>query len=226
MAKRNILITGVSRGLGQALCVEFDKLGHRVAGCARDQEALESLEKQLDSRHHFSRVDLCDDAAVEQWINQVVDEWGVPDLVINNAATINENAPLWDVPLPEFKQLMDINITSVFSVIRHIVPHLIHQGSGVIANLSSGWGRSVSADVAPYCATKFAIEGMTMALAQDLPNNIAAVPVNPGVINTDMLQSCFGPSANDAPTPAQWAKKAAPFYLKIKLSDNGTPMTV
>lgn len=226
MTARNILITGVSRGLGRALCVEFDQLGHHVAGCARAASAVKELGEQLDARHHFSNVDLTDDDAVARWIDNVVTNWGTPDLVINNAASINQNAALWDVPLDEFKQLMDINITGVFSVIRHITPHLVKQGHGIIANLSSGWGRSVSADVAPYCASKFAIEGMTMALAQDLPDGLAAVAVNPGIINTEMLQSCFGPSAKDAPSPEQWAKRAAPFYLNIKPTDTGTPMSV
>ena len=150
----------------------------------------------------------------------------IRDRVINNAALINKNAPLWEVPLPEFKQLVDVNITGVFSVVRHIVPHMIEQGTGVIANLSSGWGRSTSSDVAPYCATKFAIEGMTQALARDLPHGLAAVPVNPGVINTEMLQSAFGAGAEHSPSPQTWAKRAAPFYLGLGVKDNGMPLTV
>ena len=226
MAQKNILITGVSRGLGHALCREFDTLDHNLAGCARDESAINQLKNDLDSRHHFTSVDLTDDKAVQTWINQVVTEWGVPELIINNAGIINKNANLWTVPPDEFKQLLDVNITGVFSVIRHITPHLIEQGHGIIANLSSGWGRSVSAGVAPYCATKFAIEGLTMALAQELPDGLAAVAVNPGIINTDMLQSCFGPEANSAPTPEDWASRAAQFYLRIKVSDSGKPLSV
>ncbi len=226
MSKRHILITGVSRGLGYALCQEFDRLGHAIAGCARNDKSIDQLRTGLGPGHHFSTVDVTDDEAVGRWVEKVTSVWGVPDLVINNAATINKNAALWDVPLGEFRQLVDVNITGVFSVVRHITPHLIEQGSGVIANLSSGWGRSVSADVAAYCATKYAIEGMTMALAEDLPTGLAAVPVNPGIINTEMLQSCFGPSADQAPTPEQWASKAAKFYLQLSVKDNGKPLSV
>lgn len=222
----NILITGVSRGLGKALCEEFAQQGHSVAGCARSEAAVDDLRQALGGSHHLSAVDLASDVAVQKWIATLEAEWAVPDLVINNAAVINDSGPLWDVPFDEFEQLIAINITAVFSVIRHALPSMIERGSGVIANLSSGWGRSVSADVASYCASKWAIEGMTQALAQDLPAGLAAVPVNPGVINTEMLQSCFGESASDAPTPEQWVKNAAPLFLGLGPNDNGQQRTV
>jgi len=221
-----ILITGVSRGLGEALCREYAQQGHTLAGCARSAEAVKTLQGALGPDHQFSAIDLSDDNAVQSWITQLEQQWGVPDLVINNAAVIAKNAPLWEVPLEEFQQVVDINITAVFSVIRHVLPAMIARGSGVIANLSSGWGRSVSADVAVYCASKWAIEGMTQALAQDLPDGLAAVPVNPGIINTEMLQSCFGAAANDAATPAAWAKKAAPVFLNLGPQDNGQQRSV
>jgi len=222
----NILITGVSRGLGQALCHEYARQGHTLAGCARSAAAVERLQDTLGQDHRFDAVNLGDDKAVQIWITELEKKWGVPDLVINNAAVIADNAPLWEVPLEEFKQVVDINITAVFSVIRHVLPAMIARRSGVIANISSGWGRSVSADVAVYCASKWAIEGMTQALAQDLPDGLAAVPVNPGIINTEMLQSCFGDGANDAPTPEAWAKKAAPLFVGLGPKDNGQQRTV
>lgn len=221
-----IVITGVSRGLGRALSEEFARQGHAVAGCARTQSAIDELRDLTGQGHHFTAVDLASDYSIEQWIRTLNAEWGVPDLVINNAAIINQNAPLWEVPFDDFEQLVTINITGVFSVIRHVLPPMIKRGSGVIANLSSGWGRSVSADVASYCASKWAIEGMTQALAQDLPEGLAAVPVNPGVINTEMLQSCFGPSADNAITTAQWVKQAAPLFLGLGPKDNGQQRSV
>jgi len=216
-----ILITGVSRGLGEALCREYAKQGHTLAGCARNTKAVKSLQDSVGTDHHMSTVDLCDDQAVQCWIEKLEQEWGVPDLVINNAAVIARNAPLWEVPLQEFKHVVDINITAVFSVIRHVLPAMIKRKRGVIANISSGWGRSVSADVAVYCASKWAIEGMTQALAQELPKGLAAVPVNPGIINTKILQSCFGAAANDAATPEAWALRAAPMFLSLGPEDNG-----
>ena len=130
------------------------------------------------------------------------------------------------MPAAEFDRVIDVNIKGVANVIRHFAPAMIARGSGVIANLSSGWGRSTAPEVAPYCATKWAIEGLTRALAQELPRGMAAVPVNPGIIDTDMLRSCFGGSSSEYPDPAEWAESAVPFFLGLGPADNGKPMTV
>ena len=79
--------------------------------------------------------------------------------------------------------------------------------------------------VGPYCATKWAIEGLTRALADDLPYGMAAIPLNPGIIHTDMLESCFGANAAAYPRAEQWAKKAVPFLLDLGQEDNGDPLT-
>ena len=95
-----------------------------------------------------------------------------------------------------------------------------------VLNFSSGWGRSADAEVAPYCATKWAIKGLPQVLAQELPPGMAAVPLNPGIIATDMLRSSFGGAATNYPVPREWAKTAAPFLLKINAADNGRQLTV
>jgi NAD(P)-dependent dehydrogenase (short-subunit alcohol dehydrogenase family) len=84
----------------------------------------------------------------------------------------------------------------------------------------------VAAEVAPYCASKWAIEGLTLALAEELPRGMAAVPLCPGVIDTDMLRSCFGGSAGRYPAPKVWVEKAAPFILAFNSRDNGKQLTV
>src|SRR5262249_26471818 len=137
----------------------------------------------------------------------------------------NRNAPLWQVPAEEFDRVIDVNIKGVANVIRHFVPAMVERKSGVIVNLSSGWGRSTSPEVGPYCATKWAIEGLTRSLAQELPRGMAAVPLNPGIIDTDMLRSCFGGEASGYPSPKQWAERAAPFLLDLGTNDNGKPLT-
>ena len=220
-----VVITGVSRGLGRAMVDGFVALGHTVAGCARSAKEIETLAASLGSPHRFEAVDVSDDGAVAQWAKNVIDAVGAPDLLINNAALINRNAPLWRVSTDEFSRVIDVNIKGVANVIRHFVPAMLQRKNGVIVNLSSGWGRSTDAEVAPYCATKWAIEGLTQALAQELPAGMAAVPLNPGIINTDMLRSSFGGSATSYPTPEQWAKRAVPFLLSLGPQHNGQPLT-
>lgn len=222
---RLVLITGVSRGLGGALAEEFIRLGHTVLGCARTGAALRELGRRHGPPHDFAEVDVAQDAAVRAWAERVLPSHGPPDLLLNNAAVINRNAPLWQVPAAEFDRVVDVNLKGVANVLRHFVPAMIARGRGVIVNFSSGWGRSTDAEVAPYCATKWAIEGLTRALAQELPAGLAAVPLNPGIIDTDMLRSCFGDAARTYPSPAEWARRAAPFLLGLGPKDNGRPLT-
>lgn len=102
---------------------------------------------------------------------------------------MNRNAPLWKVPVQEFDAVIDVNIKGTANVLRHFVPAMVKAGRGIIVNFSSGWSRAVDAEVAPYCATKWAVEGLTRALALELPAGLAAVPRNPGIIDTAMLRS-------------------------------------
>jgi len=146
--------------------------------------------------------------------------------VINNAALMNDPAPLWDISAEKFNQLMAVNINGTANVIRSLVPAMIERKKGVIVNLSSGWGRSVSSGVAPYCASKWAIEGLTQALALELPKGLAAIPLNPGVIDTEMLRQCFGNEAEGHIKAEAWAQIAAPFILKLGAKDNGKSLTV
>ena len=223
---RIVVITGVTRGLGRAMAEEFAAIGHTVIGCGRTEKALAELRNSLSKGHDFTAVDVTNDEAVKAWAEKIVNRFGAPDLLLNNAALINRNARLWEVPAEDFSRVIDVNIKGVTNVIRHFTPPMAARRSGVIVNFSSGWGRSTDAKVAPYCATKWAIEGLTQALAQELPEGMAAVPLNPGIIDTEMLRSCFGGSASSYPSPAEWAKRAVPFLLKVGPKDNGRQLTV
>jgi NAD(P)-dependent dehydrogenase (short-subunit alcohol dehydrogenase family) len=221
-----ILITGVSRGLGCALTEEFIRLGHIVLGCGRSGREIAQLQKQFPAPNDFAAVDAASDEQVAAWAKRVLPSHGAPDLLLNNAALINRNARLWEIGADEFSRVIDVNIKGVANVIRHFVPAMVARRAGVIVNFSSGWGRSADAEVALYCATKWAIEGLTQALAWELPPGMAAVPLNPGMIDTGMLRSCFGGSAANYPGPREWAKTAVPFLLKINSADNGRQLTV
>jgi NAD(P)-dependent dehydrogenase (short-subunit alcohol dehydrogenase family) len=220
-----IVLTGASRGLGRAMLEGFAARGHTVIGCGTNAELVEELRQKWGAPHQFQVVDVRNDSEVRRWAEASLTA-GPPDLLVNNAAVINPNSPLWEVSAESFDRVIDVNIKGVANVIRHFVPAMIARRRGVIVNFSSGWGRSVSPEVAPYCATKWAIEGLTQALAEELPSGMAAIPLNPGIINTDMLQSGFGAAANSYPAPEEWAKRAVPFILKLSATDNGQPLSV
>lgn len=224
--RRTVVLTGVTRGLGRALALRLAELGHVVIGCGRSRARLEELRAVLDAPHRFEVVNVGSAIQVETWAEKILESHGPPDLVLNNAGVINANARLWEVPAEEFGMVVDTNLKGTFHVIRYFLPAMVERGSGVVVNFSSGWGRSADAEVAPYCATKWGIEGMTRALAQELPKGLAAVALNPGVIHTDMLDISLGQAAKSYPGPERWADRAAPFLLSLGPEHNGRSLNV
>ncbi len=205
---------------------KFVQGGHTVVGCGRDGRAVKRLQDEHGEPHEFYAVDVASDTAVKSWASVVLAKYGPPDLLINNAGVINRNAMLWELDAREFDEVMQVNVRGVANVIRHFVPAMRARKRGLIVNFTSGWGRSADAEVAPYCASKWAVEGLTRALAAELPSTMAAIPLNPGIINTDMLRSCFGASASSYPSPEVWARTAVPYILKLSAKDTGKPLTV
>jgi NAD(P)-dependent dehydrogenase (short-subunit alcohol dehydrogenase family) len=222
-----IVLTGATRGLGRALVPHFVAAGHTVYGCGTSEKHVLEMAKLFPTSATFSAIDVTDAKAVDGWAKGIMMmEERPPDLLVNNAAVMNAPAVLWEVPAEEFDRLMDVNVKGIANVIRAFVPAMVARASGVIVNLSSGWGRSTSPEVAPYCASKYAVEGLTKSLAQELPRGMAAVPLNPGVIDTDMLRQAWSDGAAAYPKADAWATRAAPFLLNLSAADNGRSLSV
>ncbi|KAG6488273.1 NADPH-dependent pterin aldehyde reductase-like [Zingiber officinale] len=237
---KTVLVTGASRGLGRALVLELAKRGHVVIGCLRSAEKVKSLESELMAftpnassssaappfKHFVADLDVRSDSSVKELAKLVVESGRVPDIIVNNAGTINKNNKFWQVPAEEFDMVIDTNVKGIANIMRHFLPLMIEKKHGIIVNISSGWGRSAAAEVAPYCASKWAVEGLTKSVAKELPPGLAVVALSPGVINTDMLTSCFGSSAALYQTPENWAPNAAQMILNFTVEDNGASLTV
>ena len=216
-----VVISGCSRGLGRAMALEFSSRGWRVAGGARTLDALNELGRKINTDSLFLPLDVTDSESVESFAQQVEDKFGSPDLLVSNAGLINQNAPLTQVSPNEFASVLAVNLGGIHNMIRSFVPMMEKAGHGVIANFSSYWGQSTAPEVGPYCATKWGVEGLTRSLAQELPSGLAAIAFNPGVINTDMLQSTFGEQAHSYPSPQEWAVEAVNRLEKLSPVDNG-----
>jgi len=223
---QKILLTGCTKGLGRAMTHGFIESGTTVAGLGRDEAALAELRATYPAPHRFDAVDVSDDDSVKTYAEKVLTEWGTPDLLINNAATINRNAPLWEISDEEIDQLLRINLKGVVSMMRYILPAMNEAGHGIVVNFSSGWGRSTAPKVAPYCMSKWGIEGLSQATALEVADGVAVVALNPGIIDTPMLRSCFGEGAAGHEPPEAWAKRAVPKILGLSASDNGASLSV
>ena len=171
-------------------------LGHTVIGCGRSGTEIFDLRMDHGAPHDFMVCDVALDAKVALWAAKVLEHDAAPDILINNAGVMNPLGPLWLQSDREFTKAVDVNV------------------------------RGVAPEVAPYCATKWAIEGLTKALAEELPAGMAAVPLNPGVIDTDMLRACWAEGATNHPKAEAWAEVAAPFILKLGAKDNGRSLSV
>src|SRR5512138_3346669 len=125
MARRTVLITGVSRGLGRAMVDEFARLGHTVLGCSRSKKETEALRRRFGSPHEFYMVDVASDDEVKSWASILLTSHGVPDLVLNNAGVINKNAHLWEISARDFSMVIDVNLKGMANVIRHFGPEMV-----------------------------------------------------------------------------------------------------
>ncbi|KAK3018482.1 hypothetical protein RJ639_003567 [Escallonia herrerae] len=152
------------------------------------------------------------DSSVEELARSVMEKNGVPDIIVNNAGTINRNNRIWEVPVEEFDAVIDTNIKGIANMLRHFIPPMIESKQGIIVNMSSGWGRSTAAQVAPYCASKWAVEGLTRAVAKELPSGMAIVALNPGTVEAEWI--------------VLQAPKAAAMILNLTMADNGTSLSV
>src|ERR1044071_222673 len=220
-----ILMTGVTRGLGRAMVDEFVRRGYRILGCGRSRDQIETLTTKYP-KHDFRMVNVTSDKQVSTWARHLLKKYGPPDFVLNNAAILNGKATLWEVGNREFSSEVDTNLKGVANVIRHFAPAMIDRGCGVIVNFSSRWGSKFEKRMAPYCATKWAVVALTRVLAEELKSSgVVVIALNPGIVKTRMLQQYLGtktiPRAPQYPTPAQWAKVAAPFILGLRLRDTG-----
>ncbi|MCA1001880.1 SDR family oxidoreductase [Bacillus thuringiensis] len=223
---KSVIITGVTQGLGRAMVDRFHELGWNIYGCGRSKDKIEELKKQYSKIHDFQVIDVSDSQQVNNWANYILNRHTAPDLIINNASIVNQNAQLWKITAQEFENVMNVNVNGVVNVIRAFVPAMVARKEGIIINMSSSWGREGEAEVAPYCASKFAIEGITKSMALELPHGMAVVALDPGgSISTPMLKSCAPQYINESPTPETWSHKAIQYILNITIDENGDSLT-
>lgn len=219
---RQIVITGVTSGLGLALSRYLLAVGHRVFGCGRRDHPMPAADP---ARFQFRQLDILDAKALEDWAGAIQAERPI-DFLVHNAAVIHPKAPMGGIDWAMLEQVIQINVLGTFRVLRAFLPGMTASRRGVIVTLSSGAGRCGIAGVSGYCASKFAVEGLTKALAAELPEPMAAIPLAPGMIDTDMLRTNFGEDAAQYQKPEDWAKRAGPMILGLNREDNGQSLTV
>ena len=223
-----ILITGVTSGIGRALAKEFSHLGHSVIGCGKNKDKVLALQHELQNAF-ISTVDVRDADAVAKWADETYAKYPQIDVIINNAGTKSALLPLWQVTANDFANTINTNLVGVANVIRSFVPNMVKLGAGTIINMSSEWGRVADACVASYCATKYAIEGLTGAFSKELPEGMITIALSPLIVYTELLERCKGlllPGEYELGiTPDKWATFVIPKIFALTKADNGKSLT-
>ena len=192
MERKNVFITGGSRGIGKAIAKKFAQNGYDViVNYVSENTNLEELEKELKNgqeeiRTLFVKGDVTDVASCTEMVEQITKEFGKLDVVINNAG-ITKDGLLMRMKEEDFDKVLDINLKGTFHICKQVVPIMMKQKHGKIVNISSVVGIAGNAGQSNYAASKAGIIGFTKSLAKELASrNILANCVAPGFIRTDM----------------------------------------
>lgn len=190
MARKTVLVTGASRGIGKAIALKYAKKGFHVAiNCAKNKELLEKVQKEIEGCQasclsfvgDVGDYELC--AAMFQKIKKA---YGSLDILVNNAG-ISYIGLLTDMGIEDWNRIVQSNLTSVFNCCRLATPDMVHQKKGKIINISSVWGNVGASCEVAYSATKGGVNAFTKALAKELaPSNIQVNAVACGAIDTEM----------------------------------------
>jgi 3-dehydrosphinganine reductase len=191
---RVVIITGGSSGLGAELARRFVKEGAHVALMARDARKLEQVRDTLHPRLRADQklatfpCDVSDAASCEQTIQAIAQQMGAPQLLINSAGILKEG--YFDTfPLEDFRRIMDVNYFGALHCIRAVLPYFNRNGGGRIVNIASLGGKFGTFGHSAYCASKFAMVGLTETLRAELkPRNITVQMACPGEFDTPMVQ--------------------------------------
>lgn len=184
--KKTVLITGASRGIGEAIAREFAGAEYNVViNYLNSSEKAETLAQELGGIAFCA--DVSDYKQVENMIVAVHDNFGGIDVLVNNAGVALPQKLLADTTEAEWDRLFDINVKGAFNCTKAVMDGMVQKHSGSIINVSSVWGVTGGSCEVAYSASKAAIIGFTKALAKELgPAGIRVNCVAPGVIDTDM----------------------------------------
>lgn len=177
-----VLITGCSSGIGRATAELFNERGWRVWATARNPDDVTDLG---NAGCRTAAIDVTEDAQVESVVEQLVDEEGQVDCLVNNAGYGQEGA-VEDVPVEQVHAEFDVNVYGVLRTTRRVLPLMRRQGSGTVVNVSSLLGRIAYPMRGVYAGSKYAVEGLSDALRTELKGfGVDVVLVEPGTVDTE-----------------------------------------
>ncbi len=217
------LVTGASAGFGRELVESLLAQGARVVATARKVDGLKELETRYPETALVAAMDVTDQQQVEAAVSAAVKGFGRIDVLVNNAGygmvgAVEESAE------GEYRPMFETNVFGLIGVTQAVLPQMRKQGSGHIVNLSSIGGLVATPGFGLYNATKFAVEGLSEALAQELkPLGIGVTIVEPGPFRTKFLGKAGGEAARRIPEYDETAGKSRTYYAEQAGKQPGDP---
>lgn len=207
-----VVITGTSSGIGLATAIAFGRAGHNVHATMRNAVRAPEL-AQIAARERLpvtiSTMDVDSDPSVKEGIARIVREAGPIEVLVNNAG-IERTGSVEDLPLTEFRAVMETNYFGALRCIQAVLPTMRARRSGCIINLTSVGGRIANTPFAAYTASKFALEALSEALAQEMkPFDVRIAIVEPSIVDTPMVRRLAIPHA---PSPYPQQRRFSALY--------------
>jgi NAD(P)-dependent dehydrogenase (short-subunit alcohol dehydrogenase family) len=211
LENKTIIVTGSGRGIGKYIAKRLGKEGANIVVTGRKEADIEKICNEINDdggRAIFIKGDVTSEEDVRDVISKTIQKFGKIDVFVNNAG-IGLRKLLWETRVEEFEEIMDVNVKGVFLYMKNIIPKM---KEGLIINISSGAGKTGIPTLSAYCASKFAVIGLTEAAAGEVGTNIKIVALCPGSVNTGMFKRMFPGEKADL-EPGEVAEKIADICI-------------
>ena len=192
---KSALVTGGSRGIGKAIAAAYAQEGAQVLICGRNEAGLERAAEEM--RHSGGAVygvagDIGEPHDAKRIVGAALERFGAIDVLANNASLLGPRVPIAEYPYAPWREVMRVNVDGVFLITREVLQSMIPRRHGSIINVTSGVGRVGRARWGAYSASKFALEGFTQTLAEEVNDSeIRVNSLNPGPTRTTMRAAAY-----------------------------------
>ncbi|MBS8227485.1 SDR family oxidoreductase [Vannielia litorea] len=216
---KTVIVTGASRGIGEATARHFAALGAHVVLAARDEARIRAIAAELEAEGHAAcawPTDVADEAQVAALVAATLEETGRLDLLVNNAGLIDPIARLGESTPEAWGRVVDVNLKGVYHGLRHAIPAMVAQGGGTVVNISSGAATSALEGWSHYCATKAAVLSLTRVADKEYRSQgVRVLGLSPGTVATAMQAQIRASGINpvsqldwSAHIPPEWVARA------------------
>lgn len=220
LADKLALVTGATHGIGRAVAKHFAEKGAHILALGRQVSALESLDDEIKAsggNATLVELDLKDGDAIDRLGGVIAERWGKLDIFIGNAGVLGPITPLAHINPKNWRELMDVNLTANYRLIRSLDPLLRQADAGRVVFVSSGVAQNPKAYWGGYAITKAALEMMAMTYADENElNNLKINILNPGATRTQMRAAAM---PGEDPTSVKPVEDLLPLFLKLVMPD-------